>query len=176
MDRKVLSILSVLVLSCALAAQTSSQSSSSSSQTSNPDQTQTTPSTPSTPSGQMGTQSDQASSTSAGQAGTHTITGCLSGPNQEGAYVLKSAAGREVEVGGSSDLSANVGKQVSLTGSWAKSGSDIGERESKDTSDTSASSSTTGGGHKEKGERHFQVSSVQKIADTCETSGSSTPK
>jgi hypothetical protein len=90
--------------------------------------------------------------------------------------MLRNSRGQEVEVGGSPDLSANVGKQVSLSGSWAKSGSQIGERE-KDTTDRSSTSSTTAGEAGEHhGERHFQVSSVQKISDTCETSGSSTPK
>lgn len=174
MYRVVFSIMTVLVLSCALAAQTS-QPSSSGSQTTNPDQTQTTPTTPSTQSTMPG----QTPSTATGQSQTtDTITGCLSGPNREGAYMLKSSTGREVEVGGSSDLSANVGKQVTLTGQWAKSGAQIGEREeSKDTAERNDRGTTAATGETGRhAERHFQVSSVQKVSDTCEASDSSRPR
>src|SRR5215467_14588196 len=61
-------------------------------------------------------------------SGGGTLTGCLSGPNQEGVYELKSGS-KEVEVGGLDDLSKHVGHKVRLHGSWAKSGSEIGEKE-----------------------------------------------
>lgn len=104
-----------------------------------------------------------------------TLTGCLSGPNDEGAYVLKNAAGHSVEVGGTDDLKAHVGHEVKLSGSWAHSGSEIGEREENESADKSASSSSSekaeAGEHHEKRERHFKVSSVSMVSDTC-SSGS----
>src|SRR6476646_290686 len=56
-----------------------------------------------------------------GAAGSATLTGCLSGPNDEGVYELKSGK-KEVEVGGLDDLSKHVGHQLRLHGSWAQSG------------------------------------------------------
>jgi len=83
-----------------------------------------------------------------------TLTGCLSGPNDEGVYTLKTATAKSVEVGGSADLKSHVGHKVKLTGSWAKSGTEIGEKE-KTTEKA------------EKGERHFKVTGIEHISDTC---------
>jgi hypothetical protein len=58
--------------------------------------------------------------------GQKTVTGCLSGPNDEGAYVLKSSKGT-FEVGGNDQLKQHVGHTVRLTGEWVKSGAEIGE-------------------------------------------------
>lgn len=91
-------------------------------------------------------------------AGGAMLTGCLSGPNDEGAYELKSGK-REVEVGGLDDLSKHVGHKVRLHGAWAKSGSEIGEKES--------SGSEAKEGKEEKGERHFKVASIDHLSDTC---------
>ncbi len=91
-----------------------------------------------------------------GGAGS-TLTGCLSGPNSEGAYELKRGK-RTVEVGGLDDLSKHVGHEVKLHGSWAKSGSEIGEKEEK-------GEKTEAKG--EKGERHFKVTSIDHVSDTC---------
>jgi hypothetical protein len=88
-------------------------------------------------------------------AGSATLTGCLSGPNDEGVYELKSGK-KEVEVGGLDDLSKHVGHKVRLHGSWTKNGSDIGEKESSESK-----------GKEEKGERHFKVASIDHISDTC---------
>ena len=90
------------------------------------------------------------------------LTGCLSGPNSEGVYELKSGK-KEVEVGGDDELSKHVGHKVKLHGSWAKSGSEIGEKEEAGKTE----------GKEEKGERHFKVSSIDHVSDTC-TSGAST--
>ena len=92
--------------------------------------------------------------------GGSTLTGCLSGPNSEGVYELKSGK-KEVEVGGLDDLSKHVGHEVKLHGSWAKSGSEIGEKEA------------AGGkeGKEEKGERHFKVASIDHVSDTCKGGG-----
>ena len=86
------------------------------------------------------------------------LTGCLSGPNDEGAYELKSGK-KEVEVGGLDDLSKHVGHKVRLHGAWAKSGAEIGEKENK--------ASEAKEGKEEKGERHFKVASIDHLSDTC---------
>ena len=110
-----------------------------------------------------------ASTSSSGQAtekkaapkkgsGGSMLTGCLSGPNSEGAYELKSGK-KEVEVGGLDDLSKHVGHKVRLHGAWAKSGSEIGEKES--------AGSEAKEGKEEKGERHFKVASIDHLSDTC---------
>ena len=97
-----------------------------------------------------------ASSSKSTSAKSTTLSGCLSGPTSEGIYKLKTAT-KEVEVGGLADLKDHVGHQVKLTGTWAKSGSDIGEKEkSSSTADKS-----------EAGEKHFKVTSIQHVADTC---------
>ena len=93
-----------------------------------------------------------------GAAGSATLTGCLSGPNDEGAYELKSGK-KEVEVGGLDDLSKHVGHKVRLHGAWAKSGAEIGEKEN--------AASEAKEGKEEKGERHFKVASIDHISDTC---------
>jgi hypothetical protein len=98
---------------------------------------------------------DKKAASKKGAAGSATLTGCLSGPNDEGVYELKSGK-KEVEVGGLDDLSKHVGHKVSLHGSWAKTGSDIGEKESSESK-----------GKEEKGERHFKVASINHISDTC---------
>ena len=87
--------------------------------------------------------------------GGATLTGCLSGPNDEGVYELKSGK-KEVEVGGLDDLSKHVGHQVRLHGAWTKNGSDIGEKESAESK-----------GKEEKGERHFKVASIDHLKDSC---------
>jgi hypothetical protein len=91
-------------------------------------------------------------------AGEAMLTGCLSGPNDEGAYELKSGK-KEVEVGGLDDLSKHVGHKVRLHGAWAKSGAEIGEKENE--------ASEAKEGKEEKGERHFKVASIDHISDTC---------
>jgi hypothetical protein len=91
-------------------------------------------------------------------AGGAMLTGCLSGPNDEGAYELKSGK-KEVEVGGLDDLSKHVGHKVRLHGAWAKSGAEIGEKEN--------AASEAKEGKEEKGERHFKVTSIDHLSDTC---------
>jgi hypothetical protein len=93
-----------------------------------------------------------------GAAGSATLTGCLSGPNDEGAYELKSGK-REVEVGGLDDLSKHVGHKVRLHGAWTKSSAEIGEKENAE--------SEAKEGKEEKGERHFKVASIDHVSDTC---------
>ncbi len=95
-----------------------------------------------------------ASALAIGYAQAETITGCLKGPNSEGVYELTNTQQKgEVEVGGSSELSAHVGHTVKLTGEWVKSGADIGEKETAGKEDTH--------------EHHFKVSAVEHIAAGC---------
>jgi hypothetical protein len=93
-----------------------------------------------------------------GAGGGATLTGCLSGPNDEGVYELKSGK-NEVAVGGLDDLSKHVGNKVRLHGTWAKSGSEIGEKESSENKGKEEG--------EEKGERHFKVVSIDHLSDTC---------
>jgi hypothetical protein len=113
-----------------------------------------------TPSGTASTAQDKST----------TLTGCLSGPNAEGAYVLKSDRGT-VEVGGSDDLKAHVGHEVKLAGTWAQSGTAIGEREENEAAEQNKKATTTESAeHHEKGsarERHFKVDNVTMVSETC---------
>ena len=126
--------------------------------------------------GSAQTGSDEHAAHKKGGAGGATITGCLSGPNGEGVYELKSGK-HTAEVGGLDDLSKHVGHQVRLHGSWAKSGSEIGEKEE------ASEKGEAKEGKEEKGERHFKVTSIDHLKDTCSAgagtkkeSGSTTPK
>jgi hypothetical protein len=100
-----------------------------------------------------------------GKSGAHTITGCLSGPNQEGAYELTTKSG-QVEVTGASglkgDLKSHVGHEVKLTGTYIKS-----PTASSATEKTDAKTGTTSG------ERYFKATSIHHVSDTC-TAPSST--
>ncbi len=93
-----------------------------------------------------------------------SITGCLSGPNAEGAYTLKTAKG-SVEVGGTDELKSHVGHEVKLTGEWAKSGSAIGENEGAEKNESGASAKN----EKMEKERHFKASKIDMVSDTCST-------
>jgi hypothetical protein len=93
-----------------------------------------------------------------------TLTGCLGGPNAEGAYTLTNGRYKKaVEVGGAEglDLKAHVGHTVKLTGGWVSSGAAIGEKEN------AAEKEKTG----EKGERHFKATKVDMIAASCTPAG-----
>ena len=91
-----------------------------------------------------------------------TVKGCLSGPNSEGAYILKTAKGRAFEVGGNDELKSHVGHEVKLTGNWVKSGSEIGENESAEKNEKSEAAE-----HHGVAEHHFKVSNIQHVSDTC---------
>ncbi len=106
-----------------------------------------------TTSGQTSGQGD----TSMGQTTKETtLTGCLRGPNDQGVYTLTSSKhNKMVEVGSAEgiDLKPHVGHEVKLTGTWAKSGAAIAEKEKGN----------------EKAERHFEATKVTHIAGTCTT-------
>jgi hypothetical protein len=107
----------------------------------------------------------------AGKSKPATVTGCLSGPNEEGVYVLKTKT-TKVEVGGLADLKDHVGHEVKLTGNWA-SAEAIGEKEEA----SAKSDAKTHAEHekKEAREKHLKVTSIQHIAETCKT-GEATKK
>ena len=160
--KKMLCCLTVLLGLTWASAQTGSpsssgsQSSGSSAQTSSPDQASKDQGTK-----DQSAKSDQeAKKGSKKGGGEKTITGCLSGPNPEGAYELQRGS-KKVEVGGSDDLSKHVGHTVRLHGTWAASGSEIGEKEG------ASEKGEAKGGKEEKGERHFQVTAIDHISETC---------
>jgi hypothetical protein len=99
---------------------------------------------------------DQATHKGMHKGGAGTLMGCLSGPNDEGVYVLEHGS-RKVEVGGNDELSKHVGHTVKLHGTWS-TGSAIGEKES----------SEKGEAKEEKGEHHFKVASIEHVSDTCQ--------
>jgi hypothetical protein len=92
-----------------------------------------------------------------------TLTGCLSGPNDEGVYELTSGK-HKTEVGGSDDLKAHVGHKVQVTGTWA-TGAEIGEKQGNEAGEKT-----------EKGEHHLKATSVKMISDTCQPSSASHDK
>jgi hypothetical protein len=114
----------------------------------------------------------KSSSKSKSSAGA-SLTGCLNGPNAENAYMLTNARfkkGVEVGMPASDELSKHVGHKVKLTGSWAKSGEGIGENENMEKSERAGK-----GEKKEKGEaaeKHFKVTKIDHIADSCTMGGS----
>ena len=63
----------------------------------------------------------------AGVGKEHQLTGCVSGPNAENAYLLTNGRHKKgIEIGGNDDLKNHIGHQVKLTGTWARSGAEIG--------------------------------------------------
>lgn len=93
---------------------------------------------------------------------TATLTGCVSKEaNAEGMYTLTNGRRKKgVEIGPTDKVKDHAGHQVKLSGHWA-SASEAGE--------------SAEAGTEKKGERHFEVDSVQHIADTCsEVSGGGT--
>ncbi|HET7347624.1 MAG TPA: hypothetical protein VFJ10_09850 [Acidobacteriaceae bacterium] len=106
----------------------------------------------------------QTNSTTA--SGQTSVTGCLSGPNDEGAYILKPTKGRAFEVGGNDQLKEHVGHTVRLTGNWVKSGAAIGENESAEKNEKSE-----GKEHHGVAERHFKVSDIHHISASCSQGG-----
>jgi hypothetical protein len=107
-------------------------------------------------------------STATKAAKESTMTGCLSGPNGDGEYLLKNGNHRKgTEVVGD-DLKGHVGHKVKLTGTWVKESSEAEMKEAK-------------GEKGEKGEKHesemqFKVSKVDMIAETCAVPGGTKSK
>jgi hypothetical protein len=87
-----------------------------------------------------------------------TLTGCISAsPNSDGMYTLSNGRYKNgVEIGPSDKVKDHAGHQVALKGTWSTAAA-AGEN-------AGVASST---GTSEKGEKHFDVSSVKHISDTC---------
>jgi hypothetical protein len=81
--------------------------------------------------------------------GEHKLTGCVRSTNGE--YLLETKKGKSVPLAGQ-DVSAHVGHTVAVHGTWSSAGS-------------SESSMSSGSGAK--GEKSFNVSSVDMISDSC---------
>ena len=96
----------------------------------------------------------------------HQVTGCLSGPDAEGAYKLTNGHYKKgLEVGGDDSLKDHVGHQVTLVGTWAK-GKEIGENEKSESKTEKAEEAV--GMHK-----HFKVTEIKMISDKCEATAAS---
>jgi hypothetical protein len=113
-------------------------------------------STPSTTS----TSSKKATKSASKAKTEHQVTGCLSGPNSEGTYLLTNGRYRKgLEVGGDADLKSHVGHKVTLMGAWA-TGEEIDENE-KSESKTEKTEAKSGM------EKHFKVTAIKMISDKC---------
>jgi hypothetical protein len=144
MRKSVLCLAVTLLFSLGMLAQGTSTSSSSSDQSS----TQTT------------TKSKKAANREGKVKTEHQVTGCLSGPDAEGAYKLTNGHYKKgLEVGGNDELKNHVGHEVTLVGTWAK-GSDIGENEKAESKTEKTEEAV--GMHK-----HFQVSEIKMKSETC---------
>jgi hypothetical protein len=156
MKRSILTIFTALTFSLAMLAQAGGTAAASG-KTSGKSKTAT--------GAQTGASAETKEATAGGKAkgagASSVLTGCLSGPNAENAYVLSNGRyKRGVEVGGNDELSKHVGHRVQLTGTWAKSGAAIGEKENE-----AAEKNEKGG--KEAAERHFKVTAIKHLADSC---------
>lgn len=98
-----------------------------------------------------------------------TMEGCLT--REQSDYVLQSKDAGRVRLSSSEDLSSSVGQEVRVHGSEEVSNSAAG---SSNQSPTSSASDTSDSGQ----DRTFNVSTVDKVADTCsaDTNGTSNPK
>src|SRR5262245_27511558 len=146
-----------VLLAFALAAW-SQQSSSSDPQASSSSQPSASSQEPSSSGEHQGAAHDQMSGK---KGGTAHATGCLSGPNAEGAYELTSGK-HKVELSGSDELKNHVGHKVTVSGEWA-SASEMGE----------SHAAAEKGEKPVKGEKHMKVDSIKMVSETCEKAAAS---
>ena len=116
----------------------------------------------------LSTSAQQKDSSSSNQK---TVTGCLSGPNSEGAFILKPSKGRAFEVGGNDQLKSHVGHTVKVRGTWAKSGAEVGENEANEKVERHETGEKNENAHRDVAEKHFKVSDIQHVADSCSQPG-----
>jgi hypothetical protein len=88
-----------------------------------------------------------------------SLTGCLSGPNHEGVYVLETGS-EIVDVGGLHELNDHVGHKVKLVGKWAKSGAEIGEKDPSENKETEQRDRVK--------EKWFRVSKIHMMSRRCD--------
>jgi hypothetical protein len=95
---------------------------------------------------------------------TSQLTGCITGPNAEGAYMLTNGRHRKgVEVGGTDDLKNHVGHQVKLNGTWSDAKA-IGVTEQAEKTAGNSGSNTAA-------MRKFKVEKITMVSDTCPATG-----
>jgi Protein of unknown function (DUF5818) len=99
-------------------------------------------------------QSEQTGNTKTNENGEHKLKGCVQ--SQGGQYALETKKGKMIALTGQ-DVSAHVGHEVAVTGTWAKASN----------ADMSQSSAGTAGEHT------FNVTDVKMISDTCKMKGKS---
>lgn len=95
--------------------------------------------------------------TKPGAAKGSTLTGCLSGPDQQGKFILRSMSYRTgVEILGPANLKDDSGSKVRLTGQWEPA-----KAPSQDQNTTQL--------------RRFQVTDVEVVAAKCHAPSETTP-
>jgi hypothetical protein len=179
--RKALLVSAVLLLGTALMFAQDTNSSSSSSQNGTNASSQ---SGSSGSEGQAGTTTttQQTTSTRTEQTtGKNSVQGCLTGSS--GNYTLTNAMGMTYQLqGDDSELSANVNKEVEVIGTPSATAS--ASASNSPTTDSSAGSATTpetstgsaGSSAHASSTKTMQVTSVQKIADTCSSGNQGAPQ
>jgi hypothetical protein len=101
------------------------------------------------------TSTDQAAKSTEPKGGGTVLIGCLSGPDGDGKFTLRSMSHRTgVEVFGPENLKDDSGSKVKLTGSWKPSDQPTG----------------TG-----KESRKFQATEIEVMAEKCEVPSEKTP-
>ena len=114
---------------------------------------QSTPPPSNAPQAQSNAAGGESATKPAGAKGS-TLIGCLSGPDGEGKYLLRSMQHRTgVQVLGPDNLKDDSGSKVKLTGSWV-----AGEQPQQG-----------------KAARRFQASEVEVMATKCEVPAETTP-
>ncbi|HEY7354456.1 MAG TPA: DUF5818 domain-containing protein, partial [Terriglobales bacterium] len=88
----------------------------------------------------------------------HKMKGCVQ--SQGGQYMLETKKGKMIALSGQ-DVSAHVGHEVSVKGTWENGGSS-----------SSASAASSSSGSMASG-KTFNVTSVDMISDTCKIKGNS---
>ena len=124
--------------------------------------------TPSSSSSTKSSSTTQSSSTKSGAAANdtseHTMTGCLVARNGE--FFLQARGHRRpIELMSSDDLTAHNKHEVTVTGTWANKET-VAEHE-KNEEQNQSSAQKNANANAEKGERHFQVSKLEMVADHC---------
>jgi hypothetical protein len=115
--------------------------------------------------GGMGSQNDQNKMGGSGKVkGEKTVKGCLR--SEGGQTVLEDKHGKMIAVTGQ-DLSAHVGHEVKLHGTWEKGGASASASSSTDSSTAASSNNSAGMSASSKSDKTFAVSSVDMVSDTC---------
>jgi hypothetical protein len=107
----------------------------------------------------MGQTQDQTGNNNRMDNGEHKMKGCVQ--SQGGQYVLETKKGKMVALSGQ-DVSAHVGHEVSVKGTWSSASAGMSPSSSGTASSSGSASS---------GERTFNVTDVKMISDTCSGKG-----